>query len=72
MPTYLKTVSFYNRAALVGEFDARADDAHFNSELDDLRERGATITDIRTTSSGGFFKYVLTHVILYEADAPIR
>ena len=72
MPTYLKTVSFYNRAALIGEFDSSADDAFVNRELDDLRELGATIKDISTTSSGGFFKYVLTHVITYEADSAIE
>lgn len=71
MPTYVKTVNFYNRAALIGEFDSEADDDVVNRELDELRELGATIKEIRATSSGGFFKYVLTHIIIYEADAPI-
>ena len=72
MPTYIKSVSFYNRAALVGEFDSQGDDAVVNQELDDLRRQGAEVKDIRTTSSGGFFKYVLTYVIIYEADAPLK
>ena len=72
MPAYLKTVSFYNRAALIGEFDSIRDDAFVNRELDELRELGATIKDITTTSSGGFFKYVLTHAIIYEADSAIE
>ena len=71
MPTYIKSVSFYNRAALVGAFDSRRDDGDVNQELDGLRRQGAEIKDIRTTSSGGFFKYVLTHVIIYEAYAPL-
>ena len=72
MPTYLKTVSFYNRAALIGEFDSSGDDAFVNRELDELRELGATIQGITTTSSGGLFKYVLTHAITYEADSDIE
>ena len=72
MPTYIKSVSFYNRAALMGEFDSRGDDAVVNQKLDDLRRQGAEVKGIRTTSSGGFFKYVITHVILYEADAPLQ
>ena len=71
VPTYLKTVSFYNRAALIGEFDSSADDAFVNRELDELRELGATIKDIITTTSGGFFKYILTHAIIYDADSAI-
>lgn len=37
MPIYVKSVSFYNRAALVGEFDSREDDAVVNRKLDNLR-----------------------------------
>lgn len=72
MPTYIKTVSFYNRAALVGQFDSRSDDSVLNQELDAIRRQGAEITNISTTSSGGFFKYVLTHVITYESENPIN
>lgn len=72
LPTYIKTISFYNRAALVGEFDSSADDAFVNRELDELRELGATIKGITTSSSGGFFKYVLTHAIIYEAETAIE
>ncbi len=70
MPTYIKSVSFYNRAALVGEFNSRKDDAVLNRVLDNLRGQGANVNEISVTSSGGFFKYVLTYVIAYEAEAP--
>ncbi|MBC8281504.1 MAG: hypothetical protein H8E48_12005 [Chloroflexi bacterium] len=68
MPTYVKSVSFYNRAALAGQFNSPSDDGVVNQTLDDLRERGGEIKAIETTSSGGFFKYVLTYVIIYEAS----
>ena len=72
MPIYIKSVSFYNRAVLIGEFDSPADDAVVNEALDGLRRNGAEVKDIKTVSSGGFFKYVQTYVITYEADRPLR
>ncbi|NQW16361.1 MAG: hypothetical protein HQ478_02635 [Chloroflexi bacterium] len=72
MPTYVASVSFYNRAVLVGEFDSSSDDAEVNKVLDVLREAGATIEEIKVTSSGGFFKYVMTYVIQYNAEKPIQ
>jgi hypothetical protein len=71
MPTYVASVSFYNRAALVGEFNSRRDDAEVNEALDVLREAGATIEEIKVSASGGFFKYVMTYVIVYNAEKPI-
>ena len=71
MPTYIKSVSFYNRAALVGEFDSSKDDYAVNRTLDDLRHKGAEIKEVNVASSGGFFKYVLTYLISYEAASPI-
>jgi hypothetical protein len=71
MPTYVASISFYNRAALMGEFDSRSDDAEVNEVLDVLREADATIERIDVNSSGGFFKYVMTYVILYDAEKPI-
>ncbi len=72
MPTYVKSISFYNRAALVGEFDTRSDNRAVNQNLDDLHGRGGEIKNIEATSSGGFFKYVLTYVIIYEASKPME
>ena len=71
MARYVKSVGLYNRAALVGEFDSAGDDAHLNAVLDSLRNAGAEIVDIKSAASGGFFKYVLTYVVIYEAPAPI-
>ena len=71
MPKFVKSVSFYNRAALVGEFDSPGDDADLNQILEDLQGAGAEIIDIRPAASGGFFKYVLTYVVIYEAPAPV-
>jgi hypothetical protein len=72
MPTYLKSITFYNRAALAGSFDSQRDDIEVNQLLDDLRSQGAEIKDIQPTASGGFFKYTLTYVVTYEADVPVQ
>ena len=72
MPMYVKSVSFYNLATLLGKFDSARDDAKLNKVLDGLRDAGAEIVDITPAASGGLLKYILTYVVSYEAPAPIR
>lgn len=71
MARYVKSVGFYNRAAIFSTFDSVGDDAHLNAVLDSLRAAGAEIVDIKPVASGGFTKYILTYVVIYEAPAPI-
>ncbi len=71
MPRFVKSISFYNRALLVG-FDSKKDDADVNAMLDGLRDAGAEIIEINTSISGGFLKHVSTYVVIYEAPEVVQ
>ena len=63
MPSYTQSISFNTN----GTFDSGKDDPKVNRLLDDLRDQGATITQIDTHFAGKQSSFTLVYVIHYEA-----